>query len=165
MKVALVACNASYVHTNLAVRCIARSLTLRGHEAVIIERSLKDRRREFLTALYEADADVYGFSTYIWNRDTVLSLAADLHQIRPGAKIVFGGPEISFEDPSFFDRHPFVDNIIAGEGEDAFPDYCDNPPKKHEYYDPYDNQDGEIDQYDYILVKRAYFGTVTLLGN
>lgn len=132
MKVALVACNASYVHTNLAVRCIARSLSLRGHEAVIIERSLKDRRREFLTALYEADADVYGFSTYIWNRDTVLSLAADLHQIRPGAKIVFGGPEISFEDPSFFDRHPFVDNIIAGEGEDAFPDYCDNPPKKHE---------------------------------
>ena len=52
MKVALVACNASYVHTNLAVRCIARALTLRGHEAGLIERSLKDRRREFLTALY-----------------------------------------------------------------------------------------------------------------
>lgn len=131
MKVALVACNASYVHTNLAVRCIARALTRRGHEAVIVERSLKDRRREFLTALYEADADVYGFSVYIWNRETILSLAADLHQIRPDAKIVFGGPEISYEDPSFFERHPFVDNIIAGEGEDAFGEYCDNPPPRH----------------------------------
>ena len=107
MKVALVACNASYVHTNLAVRCIARALTLRGHEAVLVERSLKDRRREFLTALYESNADMYGFSVYIWNRDTVLSLAADLHQLRPQAKIVLGGPEISYEDPSFFAR-PFL---------------------------------------------------------
>ena len=131
MKVALVACNASYVHTNLAVRCIARALTLRGYEAVLVERSLKDRRREFLTALYESDADVYGFSVYIWNRDTVLSLAADLRQLRPQAKIVLGGPEISYEDPSFFERYPFVDNIIAGEGEDAFPDYVDNPPPRH----------------------------------
>ena len=129
MKVALVACNASYVHTNLAVRCIARALTLRGHEAVLVERSLKDKRREFLTALYDADADVYGFSVYIWNRDAITSLAADLHQIRPRAKIVFGGPEISFEDESFFLRHPFVDNILAGKINRFYSEVClENQP-------------------------------------
>ena len=46
---------------------------------------------------------------------------------------MLGGPEISYEDVSFFARHPFVDNIIAGEGEDAFPDYCDNPPPRHTF--------------------------------
>lgn len=131
MKIVLVACNASYVHTNLAVRCIAHALTEHGHDAVIVERSLKDRLRDFLHALYEANGDIYGFSVYIWNRSVMLSLAADLRRLMPNARIVFGGPEISYETPEFFQHHPYVDHIIAGEGELAFPEYAAAPPPQH----------------------------------
>lgn len=131
MKIALLALNSSYVHTNLAVRCIASVLDKHGFSAQVIERSMKDRTREILSALLAAEADVYGFSVYIWNRDSMLALAANLRELCPDAKIVLGGPEISFEDESFFDRCPFVDNIIAGEGEDAFVAYCKELPPRH----------------------------------
>ncbi len=131
MKIALFALNSSYVHTNLAVRCIAQSLDANGFSASVIERSMKDRTREILHALVTADADVYGFSVYIWNRSAMLSLAADLRELCPDARIVFGGPEISFEDASFFQKHPYVDTIIAGEGEDAFVSYCTDFPDRH----------------------------------
>lgn len=131
MKITLAALNASYIHTNLAVRCIARALTLQNHTVQIVERSLKDRSREFLRALYETNADVYGFSIYIWNREEMLQTAAQLHLLRPAAKIVLGGPEISYEDDSFFVAHPYVDNILAGEGETVFPAFCAAFPPRH----------------------------------
>ncbi len=131
MKIALFALNSSYVHTNLAVRCIADALEKHGFSPCVIERSMKDRSREILSALASAEADVYGFSVYIWNRDAMLALAADLRELLPDAKIVLGGPEISFEDESFFARYPFVDNIIAGEGEDAFVSFCTAFPPRH----------------------------------
>ncbi len=131
MRIVLAALNASYVHTNLAIRCIGKALSAAGHEVILLERSLKDRTRELLYALHRADADIYGFSVYIWNREAILSLAADLKQLRPRAKIVLGGPEISYEDDSFFARHPFIDNILAGEGETVFPAYADKLPSPH----------------------------------
>ena len=131
MKVVLFALNAAYVHTNLAVRCIAKELRAAGHTPVIVERSVKDRRRDTLRALYDAEGDVYGFSVYIWNRREMCTFAAQLRQLRVDARIVFGGPEVSFEDPSFFTRHPYVDNIIAGEGEGTFADLCGALPPRY----------------------------------
>lgn len=131
MKVTLFALNSSYVHTNLAVRCIAKNLSRHGYAVSVLERSLKERTRDILQALVSENADVYGFSVYIWNRREMLALASDLHAVRPNAKIVFGGPEISFENESFFAANPFVDNIIAGEGEGAFVSFCDAFPERH----------------------------------
>ncbi len=131
MRIVLAALNASYVHTNLAIRCIGKALSAAGHEVILFERSLKDRTRELLHALHKADADTYGFSVYIWNREAILSLAADLKLLRPQAKIVLGGPEISYEDVSFFEKYPFIDNILAGEGETVFPAFAGQFPPRH----------------------------------
>ena len=131
MRIVLAALNASYVHTNPAIRCIGKVLSAAGHEVILIERSLKDRTREFLHALQTADADICGFSVYIWNRGQILSLASDLKQLCPNTRIVLGGPEVSFEDASFFEKHPFIDNILSGEGETAFPAYVQNLPPRH----------------------------------
>ncbi len=131
MKITLFALNSSYVHTNLAVRCIAGALRTHGYTASVVERSLKERTRDILHALFLEKADVYGFSVYIWNREEMLSLAADLHALLPHSRIVFGGPEISYEDESFFAIHPYVDSIIAGEGEGAFVSYCHSFPPPH----------------------------------
>lgn len=124
MRVALFALNASYSHTNLAVRAIGACLKRSGTETELIEYCLGDRHDEVLAALYRAHADVYGFSVYIWNAEQMFRFAAELKVLLPDAFLVFGGPEVSFEDEQFFSRHPAVDSIIAGEGEDAFPALC-----------------------------------------
>lgn len=124
MKTVLFALNGSYSHTSLAVRAIGHALRSHGHETVIIEKNLGDTHHEVLRALYAEQAAVYGFSAYIWNITEMLRFAAELREILPDAMIVFGGPEVSFADESFFDEHPYIDHIIAGEGEDAFPAFC-----------------------------------------
>lgn len=124
MKILFFALNSSYVHTNLAVRCLREALYRGGYGSEILERTLKDRRDGVLRELYEAEADIYGFSAYIWNADELYRYAASLKLLRPGARIVFGGPEVSFENEDFFAVHPYIDNIITGEGEDAWIALC-----------------------------------------
>ena len=67
MKIVLFALNSSYTHTNLAVRAIRKSLATAGFSCEVLEFNLKDRRRRILSALADAEGDIYGFSAYIWN--------------------------------------------------------------------------------------------------
>ncbi len=120
MKTVLFALNGSYSHTNLAVRAIGAHLLDAGEDVVILEKNLKDTRLSVLESLVTENADVYGFSVYIWNITEMLRFAAELKTLRHDAVIVFGGPEVTFADIGFFNKHPYVDHIIAGEGEDAF---------------------------------------------
>ena len=122
MKILLFALNSSYVHTNLAVRSIADALKDSDCSVQILERNLKDRRDGVLHELYDANADIYGFSAYIWNISELLKYASSLKQLRPDSTVVFGGPEVSFESDSFFEKHPYVDRLIRGEGENAWID-------------------------------------------
>lgn len=60
------------------------------------------------------DADIIGFSTYIWNVTAVLELAERLP-----ATVVLGGPQMNSVEPGFFDEHPGVDFVVVGEGEET----------------------------------------------
>lgn len=124
-KVLLFALNSSYTHTNLAVRCIRKNLVECGYNCEIAEFNLKDKRRRVLEALVSANADIYGFSAYIWNASELYAFAAKLKKLRPSARIVFGGPEVSFDAEEILNEHPYIDCIITGEGEAAFAELCE----------------------------------------
>lgn len=118
MKIALFAVNGGYTHTNLAIRCLRRGLAADGFAVELIEHNLRDRTDAMLDALVAAEADLYGFSCYIWNLPVMLELAADLKALRPDAVIWLGGPEVSYATERFAGT-PGVDYIISGEGEAA----------------------------------------------
>lgn len=84
---------------------------------------MRNRDDDILQSLYEAHADVYGFSCYIWNIEKMLLLSENLHNLLPDAKILFGGPEVSF-DTERFDQSA-ADCILQGEGEDAIVSVCE----------------------------------------
>ncbi len=123
MRVALVALNGSYAHSSLAVRCLRAPLEQAGFDVVLAEHNLRDRTGHILERLYRENADVYGFSCYIWNLNEMLVLAESLHSIRPSARIVLGGPEVSFGTERF-DALSYVDAIVCGEGEAALVTLC-----------------------------------------
>ena len=132
MKIVLFSLNATRVHTNLAIRCLSESLKTHGFdEVVLIERTEKDNRNDTLAALRRENADLYGFSTYIWNVEAHLKLAENLKKLLPTAKVLFGGPEVSYHNEAWLDAHPFIDHLIRGEGEDAIVTLCQsqNPPR------------------------------------
>ena len=121
MKIALFALNASWSHAALSVRCLADALRAADLcDVRVIEGNLRDRTRSLLELLYNENADVYGFSCYIWNVTEQLALAQSLHALRPAARIVLGGPEVSFATERY-ENLTYIDHIITGEGEVALP--------------------------------------------
>ncbi len=123
MKISLCAINGSWGHTNLAVRCLRPPLERAGFAVVLQEHTLRDRTAHILEALYREQADVYGFSCYIWNLEEMIELSHALHGILPNSKIVFGGPEASYATERF-EAMDWIDAIVCGEGEEAFVRLC-----------------------------------------
>ena len=122
MKIVLFALNGSYSHTNLAIRCLRAPLEREGFDVVLCEYNLRDMTGSILARLVDERADVYGFSCYIWNITEMLSIATDLKRLLPDAKVVFGGPEASFETDRIGEEQ--ADFIVCGEGEDAMLEIC-----------------------------------------
>lgn len=120
MKIVLFSLNASRSHTNLAIRLLRQSLNKAGFsEVVLIERTEKEKSFDTLAALAEERADVYGFSSYLWNITAHYTLAENLKKLLPKSKIVFGGPEVSYTADEISEKHPFIDTILTGEGEES----------------------------------------------
>ena len=91
MKIVLFTLNASWSHSSLALRCLRAPLEREGFEVVIVENTLRDRTGHILERLYREQADVYGFSCYIWNLTEMLALGETLRELLPKSRIVLGG--------------------------------------------------------------------------
>ena len=61
------------------------------------------------------------FSCYLWNIRETLRLAAAVKAARPGAYVVLGGPEVSYNAGEVLAENPQVDYILSGEGERSVP--------------------------------------------
>jgi hypothetical protein len=132
VKILLVGINAKYVQTNLAIRLL-KGFASRYSQAVrsgrieiqTAEWNINQLPGQIVRGIYETHADAVVFSTYIWNREMVLSVAGEIRKIQPLLLIGFGGPEVSWSARKFFEDCPAADLIIAGEGEEAFVDFLD----------------------------------------
>lgn len=118
-SVTLIALNAKYCHTSLAVRSIAAACRKRGIRTEVLEHSVNEPFRELMKAVLRAESDVYAFSCYLWNIELVRRMCADLKQMKPDCRILLGGPEVSYDPHAY----PFADVVVCGEGEISVPDY------------------------------------------
>lgn len=122
-KIALVAINSKYIHSNLAVYSLKAYCTKnKRHECQIdiLEFTINQHRDAILRGIYTQKPRIVAFSCYIWNISLVLELADTLRKILPDCKIWLGGPEVSFRTEAFLQEHPEIDLIMVGEGEASF---------------------------------------------
>ena len=70
--------------------------------------------------------DVVGFSAQCTTYPPVLQISEKIKRRRPDVKIVIGGHNVSFVDHATFERYPFVDAIVRGEGENTFRELVDS---------------------------------------
>lgn len=76
------------------------------------------------------DADVVGFSCYVWNEKLSLAVARRLKERKPGVMIVFGGPQVPDRTEQFLRDNPFIDVAVNGEGEAPFTKLLDRFPSR-----------------------------------
>lgn len=120
MKILLVAVNAKYIHSNLAVYSL-RAYAKEYEDVIeLAEFTINHSTEDILKGIYQQQADVIAFSCYIWNIDLISKVIVELKKVQPAIKIWFGGPEVSYDARQCLETHKELDGIIIGEGEQIF---------------------------------------------
>ena len=120
MKTLLVAINAKYIHSNLAIYSLRAYASKQGHEVDIAEYTINQQIDSILRDIYERKPELVGFSCYIWNIEYVKKIVIELKKILPSCRIWLGGPEVSYDCEEVVKQLPVIDGIIIGEGEITF---------------------------------------------
>lgn len=93
MKILLVAVNAKYIHSNLAVYSLKANCGRYESQVKLMEYSINQYPEEILRGIYREKADVVCFSCYIWNIQIIDS--------RPVAEDgVAGNPDMAWRSGS-----------------------------------------------------------------
>lgn len=66
------------------------------------------------------NADIVGFSAYVWNCRISLEVARRLKERQPEVLILFGGPQVPDSPEAFLRDNPFIDLVVHNEGEARF---------------------------------------------
>ena len=120
MKILLAACNAKYIHSNLAVYNLKSCSGKYSPNVVIKEYTINQIRDDILKDIYLEQPDVICFSCYIWNISFVKELVPDLKKILPNVDFWAGGPEVSYDAVEFLKKNPAFFGVMVGEGEETF---------------------------------------------
>ena len=110
-------------------------------ESYLREHSSKQQALVFLPHTYKRapiseivarmkDADIVGFSTYVWNAQISLESARRIKDKWPEKLIVFGGPQVPDKPEMFLRENAFIDIVVHNEGERTFTNLVDSFPSR-----------------------------------
>lgn len=123
MRVLLFSLNSRYIHVSPAPYALKAGVLAHSrhpHEVTVIDKTVNDDEKALAAILQSTEADLYAFPVYIWNVSLVERLVPLVKAAHPHARILLGGPEVSYDAAHFFTRLPEVDFILSGEGEYPF---------------------------------------------
>lgn len=120
MNALLVALNASYVHTNLAVRLLREST---NRFVGLLEMTINESKDVMLQKILRERPDAILYSAYIWNWAQIDMLGRYINKAFPEIKQYVGGPEVTYDSVERMEEATWIDGILRGEGEESFDDF------------------------------------------
>ena len=147
MKILLAACNAKYIHSNLAAYDLQAYASEYTDHIILKEYTINQQKDDIMRDIYLEHPDVVCVSCYIWNISFVKELMADLAKILPYVDFWAGGPEVSYDAEKFLSENPEFTGVMVGEGEETFQElsgyYVKKNPEKLENITGICYRDGE----------------------
>ena len=126
-KVVICSLSSKYVHSPLAPWCLAAGLREFGNKNIeykIVEGTINEPIEKVAERIAAENPDIIGLSCYIWNIRSVSVLGGMLKSDFPGAKIILGGQEVSYNSSEVLSIYSWCDFVISGEGEYPFAALC-----------------------------------------
>lgn len=124
MKILLAALNAKFLHSSLAIRSLLKYSEKYSEYIHFSEYTINHSEDFVLSEIYKQRPNIICFSCYIWNIEAILRISENTKKVLPDAKIIFGGPEVSYNSYELLKKYDFIDIIISGEGEETFFEIC-----------------------------------------
>ena len=121
--IVLTTLNAKYIHTAFGLRYLFANLGDLSSRAALREFDINQRPLEIVEALLALEPQIIGFGVYIWNTTETAEVIATLKRLRPGLKIILGGPEVSYETAAQAIVQ-LADHVITGEADLEFASVC-----------------------------------------
>ncbi len=120
MRILLTTLNSKYIHSNLALKYLYSAAVSDRRSMDIKEFTINNDSDYIYMEIIRGRYDVVCFSCYIWNIGQILELAENIKKANWRTRIIVGGPEVSFDTENFLKANPFIDIVMAGEGEESF---------------------------------------------
>jgi radical SAM superfamily enzyme YgiQ (UPF0313 family) len=121
--IVLTTLNAKYIHAAFGLRYLLANLGELQSRACLVEFDINQRPLDIAETLLARDPKIIGLGVYIWNVEPTTEIIAAIKRIRPGIKIILGGPEVSYET----EEQKIVqlaDHVITGEADLKFAEVC-----------------------------------------
>ncbi len=134
IKIALCAVNTRFTQTAAALDYLSgylykyldsKNISRYLYELKIYEFNLGDTHEYVTRVLCSDNADIYGFSIYIWNRDFMKKLISFIGRAFPEAVTISGGPEVISVCRGESEAMCGAHYAISGEGEAAFANFIE----------------------------------------
>ena len=126
-KIVLLAINAKYVHSSLAVWYIAASIKARHgtqYDVSVIEANINQKIEDIACTVAALKPDIVGISSYIWNARKLPELLGQLRELLTDAVFVLGGPEAVYN--AQFWRNNGADYVLKGQVDHSIDPYTDD---------------------------------------
>jgi radical SAM superfamily enzyme YgiQ (UPF0313 family) len=121
--IVLATLNAKYIHAAFGLRYLLANLGELRPRAALAEFDISQRPLDIVERLLALEPRIVGLGVYIWNARETAAVVALLKRLRPGVRVVLGGPEVSYEtDQQELTR--LADCVITGEADLAFAELC-----------------------------------------
>ena len=80
MKILLNTLNTKYVHTNIALKYLYK--TIKDKNTVLKEFTINEPIGKVLREIIKEDADIIAFSVYLWNVEEIFKLSENIKKIK-----------------------------------------------------------------------------------
>lgn len=152
VKILWIDLNCSYAHASLALPALHAQLTDRPDiEWEVASATVNENPGPTVSRIYRYQPDILAGTAWLFNHEMLLHIASRAKALCPRCRLVLGGPEFLGQNEDYLRRHPYVDCVFRGEGEEAFAQWLacwDNPqqwaqvpglcyidPQRHTYTD------------------------------
>ena len=113
--------NCSYAHASLALPALhAQQEETSSTEWEVVSATINENPGPIVQQLYDHRPDIVASTAWLFNHEALLHIIARVKALLPHCCVVLGGPEFLGDNEDYLRRHPDVDCVFRGEGEEVF---------------------------------------------